>query len=239
VDLCPARHGNRKGVVEKANHAAAQRWWRTLGDDVSVSAAQASLDAKSATLDARRRMRDGQKLTVADLAAVEGLRPAPATAYPAELEVARTVSPQALVPFRGNQYAVGPGMSGAEVLVRHRLGAATLTIATRGGAVLAEYPRRPDGAGAVERAEHHVTALETAVLTAFSDARACKHKTRRPPSAASLAEASRLRGISDTDPAARVVIDLAGYAAVAAQLNHPTPSPTHDVEADDEREELA
>jgi transposase len=33
VDICPARHGNRKGVVEKANHAAAQRWWRTLGDD--------------------------------------------------------------------------------------------------------------------------------------------------------------------------------------------------------------
>jgi hypothetical protein len=79
--------------------------------------------------------------------------------------------------------------------------------------------------------------LETAVLTAFSDTRACKHKTRRPPSAASLAEASRLRGISDTDPAARVVIDLAGYAAVAAQLNHPTASA--DNAAADEREELA
>jgi hypothetical protein len=37
VDLCPARHGNRKGVVEKANHAAAQRWWRTLGDDCSIA----------------------------------------------------------------------------------------------------------------------------------------------------------------------------------------------------------
>ena len=30
VDICPSRHGNRKGVVEKANHSAAQRWWRTL-----------------------------------------------------------------------------------------------------------------------------------------------------------------------------------------------------------------
>jgi transposase len=29
VDLCPPRHGNRKGTVEKANHSAAQRWWRT------------------------------------------------------------------------------------------------------------------------------------------------------------------------------------------------------------------
>ena len=26
---CPPRRGNRKGVVEKANHSAAQRWWRT------------------------------------------------------------------------------------------------------------------------------------------------------------------------------------------------------------------
>ena len=30
VDVCPLRHGWRKGVVEKANHSAAQRWWRTL-----------------------------------------------------------------------------------------------------------------------------------------------------------------------------------------------------------------
>jgi Putative ATPase subunit of terminase (gpP-like) len=44
VDLCPARQGNRKGVVEKANHAAAQRWWRTLGDDCSIAEAQANLD---------------------------------------------------------------------------------------------------------------------------------------------------------------------------------------------------
>ena len=35
VDVCPSRRGWRKGVVEKANHAAAQRWWRTLPDDAS------------------------------------------------------------------------------------------------------------------------------------------------------------------------------------------------------------
>jgi hypothetical protein len=34
---CPPRRGNRKGVMEKANHSAAQRWWRTLGDDVTVT----------------------------------------------------------------------------------------------------------------------------------------------------------------------------------------------------------
>ena len=37
VAICPARRGNRKGVVEKANHTAAQRWWRTLADDASPS----------------------------------------------------------------------------------------------------------------------------------------------------------------------------------------------------------
>jgi len=26
VDICPSRHGNRKGVVEKGNHSLAQRW---------------------------------------------------------------------------------------------------------------------------------------------------------------------------------------------------------------------
>jgi hypothetical protein len=238
VDVCPARHGNRKGVVEKANHAAAQRWWRTLGDQVSVAEAQASLDRKSAALDARRRVRDGQRLTVADLAEHEGLRPAPALPYPAELEVVRTVSAQALVSFRGNQYQVGPGMGGAQVLVRHRLGASTLSIATPAGAVLAEYRRVPDGAGMIARAEHHVRALETAVLKAFSDARPCKHKIRRPPSAASVAEAARLRGLPGHDPAARVVIDLASYAAVAAHLGH-QPSTTDNSSYDNDDEEMA
>lgn len=236
VDVCPARHGNRKGVVEKANHAAAQRWWRTLPDEVSVAAAQASLDKKSAALDARRRVRDGQRFTVADLAAAEGLRPPPPVPYPAELEVARSVSSQALVAFRGNQYSIGPGMAGTQVLVRHRLGTSALVIATQSGVVLAEHRRVPDGAGAVVRAEHHVVALEAAVLKAFSDARPCKHKTRRPPSAASVAEAARLRGVGEDDPANRVVIDLASYAAVAAGLNHTPPSITDNAIRDNDEE---
>ncbi len=44
VAICPSRHGNRKGVVEKGNHCLAQRWWRTLGDDLAVTQAQVSLD---------------------------------------------------------------------------------------------------------------------------------------------------------------------------------------------------
>ena len=31
VDVCPSRRGWRKGVVEKANHAAAQRWFTAHG----------------------------------------------------------------------------------------------------------------------------------------------------------------------------------------------------------------
>ena len=45
VAICPPRRGNRKGVVEKANDTAAQRWWRTLPDDITIEDAQASLDA--------------------------------------------------------------------------------------------------------------------------------------------------------------------------------------------------
>ena len=44
IAICPPRRGNRKGVVEKVNHTAAQRWWRTLADDLTVEAAQARVD---------------------------------------------------------------------------------------------------------------------------------------------------------------------------------------------------
>ncbi len=86
---CPARHGNRKGVVEKANHSAAQRWWRTLGDDVTVAQAQASLDRFCGRVgDSRPRRRDGQKTSVAALADAERLRAAPQGPYPVTVEVA-------------------------------------------------------------------------------------------------------------------------------------------------------
>ncbi len=88
--------------MEKANHAAAQRWWRTLGDQVGIADAQAGLDTVSARLDGRVRKRDGQRTTVGELAEVEPLRPVPQLSYPAELEVRRVVSPQGLVAFAGN-----------------------------------------------------------------------------------------------------------------------------------------
>ena len=46
LDYLPSleRRGNRKGVVEKVNHAASQRWWRTLAHDLTVEQAQAGVD---------------------------------------------------------------------------------------------------------------------------------------------------------------------------------------------------
>jgi transposase len=224
VAVCPPRRGNRKGVVEKANHAAAQRWWRTLADDVTSWQAQAGVDRLAARLDARVRRRDGQRTTVGALADAEPLHPLPAVAFPAELTVARKVSPQALVEFRGNQYSVPPGMPGAHVSVRLRLGGEVLHIATAAGAVIAAHALAPAGARRVVRDEGHVVALEKAVLAAFTDAGPCRHKTRRPPSSAARAEATRLQGLPVDNPAARVVIDMASYAHAAARLAEVSPS---------------
>jgi hypothetical protein len=78
-----------------------------------------------------------------------------------------------------------------------------------------------------------VIALEHAAMAAFSHQRPCTHKTRRPPSAAALAEAARLQqqhlGLPTTGPAAHVVIDLSAYAATAARLDTaPTRQPKED-----------
>jgi hypothetical protein len=233
---CPPRRGNRKGVVEKANHSAAQRWWRTLGDEVTITQAQAGLDRLAAQLDDRRRIRDGQRTTVGALAGTERLRPAPLVAFPAEFDLTRTVSAQAFVSFRGNHYSVPPGLGGAQVQVRHRLGAEDLRIVTTRGATVALHRRAPDGAGQLVRDEGHVIALEKAVLGAFSTARPCTHKTRRPPSSAALAEAARLRGSATeydtTGPAAHVVIDLSAYVATAARLDTAPVPPTPESEED-------
>jgi hypothetical protein len=147
VDLCPPRHGNRKGVVEKASHSAAQRWWRTLPDDASWDAAQRGIDDLAQRMDARRRIRAGQRVSVGELAAAEPLRPVPDVPFPAEITAARTITAQALVAFRGNSYSVPPGLSGAVVTVTHRLGSPDLAIATASGAVIARHRRAPDGAG--------------------------------------------------------------------------------------------
>jgi transposase len=222
VRICPARRGQRKGIVEKANHTAAQRWWRTLADELTPTAAQASLDRFCTRVgDARMRHRDdGERVTVAELAATEPLAEVPRAPYPAAVVVTRTVSAQALVAFRGNTYSVPPGMSGRELIVRSPLGQPLLEVATEAGVVLARHRRAPDGAGALIRDAGHVAALETAVLAAFSDRAACRSKTRRPPSEAARAQAARLRGEGEpaATPGTGQVLDFAAYAAAVSPI---------------------
>jgi hypothetical protein len=65
----------------------------------------------------------------------------------------------------------------------------------------------------IARHDEHVAALETGVLAGFSDRAPCRRKVRRPPSAAAVAEAARLRGAR---PAAdHVVVDFTAYVAAA------------------------
>ncbi|MFE4630054.1 transposase [Streptomyces mirabilis] len=225
VDICPPRRGNRKGVVEKANHSAAQRWWRTVPDGISIEAGQSGIDKLAIQMDARRRKIDGLSTTVGELAGTEPLLELPTRPFPAELEQSRTVSPQALVSFAGNFYSVPPGLTGAQVIVRIRLGEDTLYVITAGRAIVAQHRRATDGAGQTIRDAGHVIALERAVLASFSDKPPCRTKVRRPPSPAALEEAERLRSKGKSDVANRVVIDLSHYAAVADQLRQ---NPTHE-----------
>ncbi|MEV0446198.1 transposase [Streptomyces spectabilis] len=226
VDICPSRRGNRKGVVEKANHSAAQRWWRTVPDGLTVEQAQSGVDKLAVRMDGRRRTLDGVRTTVGDLADAEVLLELPLLPFPAEVSVERTVTPQSLVAFEGNSYSVPPGLAGTRVRVLHRLGEDFLDIVTAGRAVVARHRRALRGAGQIVRDSGHVIALERKVLDSFSERAPCKSKVRRPPSEAALAEAERLREgqAAAASAAERVVIDLSHYAAVADRLRH-APSP--------------
>jgi transposase len=228
VRPCPPRRGNRKGVVEKANHVAAQRFWRTLPDDVTAEEAQTRLDTWCATRgDVRLRTTADGKATVATVAAAEPLRTPPADPFPATLSVTRAVSAQALVSFRGNRYSVAPELANATVTVSHRLGGSHLDIATPAGIVIARHTLAPDGAGVMVRDHGHVHALEQAAMTAASSATPHRRKQRIPPGTAALAAAEALRANADDDGAAvvtpsvagEVVIDLARYAAAAQGRN--------------------
>ena len=211
ISICPANHAWGKGAVEKSAYTIAQRWWRTLGDEVTLPQAQASLDALCVRLDGRKRVHDGARTTVGALADAEGLRPIPAP-FPAVIQTQPTVTTQALVPFRGNKYSIPPGHAGQVVAVRHKLGTATVDVVTAAGVLLAHHIRHPDGAGAVVRTEAHVAALTKVVLANFSDREPCRRKTRRPPSAEAVAEAERITKARAGAVGEQVVIDFAAYA---------------------------
>jgi transposase len=232
VSICPPRSGHRKGVVEKINHTAAQRWWRTLADELSVEAAQASVDTFARTRgDTRLRPGSvegaGGKLSVATVAAGEPLRPAPTTPYPVIIAEARTVSRQSLVAYRGNRYSVPPELAGAQVAISRPIGGECVDIATSAGIVVARHRLAADGAGAVIRDHGHVVALDHAAMATASSARPHRRKERIPPGAQALAAANALRhnGSSPTGSDATVtaagtdVIDLATYERAAHGRN--------------------
>jgi transposase len=222
VRPCPPRRGNRKGVVEKANHTAAQRWWRTLPDDVTAAQAQASLDRFCERITDRRRRVDaeGNRYTVAELAAAEQLRPVPKAPPIAVVTVTRKATAQALVHYRGNRYSLPPELAGTTVTVTHRVGATTLAIVAPSGVTVAVHPRRADGTGATERTDSHVTALNTAAMAAATSAAPHRSKRRIPPGPDARAAADALRanntpsGTSGGSSSAPV-IDLARYARAA------------------------
>jgi transposase len=232
VAICPPRAGHRKGVVEKVNHTAAQRWWRTLADDLSVEQAQASLDSFAAKRgDTRMRPGPGGKTAVATLAAAEPLRPPPRAPYPVRLIEERVVSRQALIAYRGNRYSVPPELAGARVEVVWPLDADVIDVVTRTAAgspvTIARHRLAADGTAAVIRDHGHVIALETAAMAAAATGnggRPHRRKERIPPGpdAAAAADVLRSNGVRPPNPdtdARSTVIDLAAYEHAANGRN--------------------
>ena len=211
VEPCPPRRGNRKGAVEAAVRFTCGRWWRTM-TAATPEEAQLSLDRFLAGPgDAReRRTATGVRTTVGALGDAEPLLALPAAAFPATIEVTRVVAANATVAFRGNRYAVRPGLTDASVQLRHRLGSATVEIHSPAGGLLAEHRLAPAGAGSIVRSAEQHAALERVVLSAFTTDRPCDRKANRPPGPDAINEAARLLG----NEGRAVVVDLAAYAAL-------------------------
>jgi len=165
--------------------------------------AQASLDRFCATVgDARPR----GSSSVGALADAEPLLPLPPVAYPATIEVSVPVAPDATVAFRGARYSVPPGLIGAGLTVRHRLGSSTLEILAPSGTLVALHRL---AAGGLVRTPEHRAALERAVLGAFTTLPPCERKGNHPPGPSARAAAAVLRGGQEER---EVVVDLTRYA---------------------------
>jgi hypothetical protein len=225
VAICPPRRGNRKGVVEKVNHTAAQRWWRTLADDLTVEQAQADVDRFARVRgDTRLRATADGRSSVAVVAKAEPLSPLPPAPYPVIVTEARTASRQALVSYRGNRYSVPPELAAAQVRVSHPVGGAFLDIATTSGIVIARHRIPADGLGVMVRDSGHVIALDTAAMATATTGRPHRRKERIPPGPEAKAAAARLLRLRGTDtphvetsnPSTdSTVIDLSAYERAA------------------------
>lgn len=236
VAICPPRRGNRKGAVEKSNHTAAQRWWRTVPDDLTVEHAQASLDRFCRVRgDTRLRPTADGKATVATMATAEGLHPMPPDAYPAILTTERVVSRQALVSYRGNKYSVPPELASAQVHITQVLGTDVIDVVTASGITVARHHLVADGTGAMVRDHGHVYALEQAAMAGANTGRPHRRKERIPPGLDAIAAAEALRtgagslqsacsGVDESDSTTThsdtaVVYDLSVYERAARGRN--------------------
>ena len=214
--VCRPRSGNRKGVVEKNNHTAAGRWWRTLPDELTLEQAQASVEAFARRQDARRRESEDGATTAAAMFAGERLRPLPPIVFPVVVAEERTATRQALIDWRGNRYSVPPELAAAKVTVQQRLGADTIDIATASGTVVARHKAAEPGLGVTIRDTGHVTALEAIAMASTPPGRPHRRKERIPPGPAALRAAAVLTGAAEPTT---TVISLAAYEQAAKNRN--------------------
>lgn len=213
--VCRPRSGNRKGVVEKNNHTAAQRWWRNLPDELTLEQAQARLDAFAKRQDDRPREDVDGRTTAAAMFPAERLRPLPPIVFPVIVAQERTATRQALIDWRGNRYSVPPELAATKVTVSHRLGADTIDIATTSGTVVARHRTAQPGLGVTVRDTGHVTALEAIALAWAPPGRPHRRKERIPPGTTALRAAAILTGTT----APSTVISLAAYEQAAKNSN--------------------
>jgi hypothetical protein len=220
----PAAARQPQGRGGEGHHTAAQRWWRTLADELSVEQAQAGMDRFAAVRgDTRLRPTADGRATVATVATSEPLAPAPAAPYPVIVAERRIASRQALVAYRGNRYSVPPELAAASVVVSHPVGGEFIDIATAAGIVVARHKRAADGLGVTVRDGGHVIALERVAMATAHSGRPHRRKDRIPPGPAARAAAAELRNQLATgpEPAATTtyptVIDLSAYERAAQQ----------------------
>lgn len=163
--------------------------WRTISSTCPLRVAQDRFDQLGIRLDTRRAQATPQR--GADR--TPPLLPLPDSPYPAQICVMRTVAPRGLVQFRGNTYTVAPDLAGAAVEVRWRLGEAQVSIATTSGAVIARHVLAPRGSRSTVSGSTEPITLERHVRPQRPQATLCRRSGYAPLSAASAAEARRLR----------------------------------------------
>ena len=94
-----------------------------------------------------------------------------------------------------------------------RLGEPTLRVVSAAGALVATHRRLSAGAGQIVRTGADRSALEQAVLAAFTTRPPCARKPNRPPSKEALTLAAALSPEALVEP---VLPTLESYAALAA-----------------------